>query len=297
MPIVLQIITALGTIVAACSIVAAFALYRVQKRDEYLGTVRYSLQYLQNGMEELNSLLNFELAFEIASSAVFSIESQPCWKNIHRICNNAIKEDKDKDETQKAIKRCLGLFAFSLQTNLVVEYNKIIATIMQKSTAFHPEFQGLYRLSRACSLLMRNVLNNYIVASTNEEILSEMIYDQIVEKKLVIDSYDDFQKELLDQYISMLETVRFEHHQKDVDCVLEIVDIIYNAHILLPSRELYNVAKKTKRLKLEDSKNIKTITGELREAEKCFRIVISRDDSMKYASLVQRLEDANLRDD
>lgn len=290
---ILQIITALGTVAAAASVITAFILYRMQKRDEYIGKVKYSLQYLKSSMEELNSLLNFELAFEIASSALFSIENQPSWKGIHSICNNAIKNNHSEESVKKTMQNRLGVFAFSFQTKLVVEYNKIISNVLQNSTVFHPEFQGLFRLSRACSFIMRNVLNAYKCASMNKELLCDVIYGQIIKKKLVIESYEDFQKEILNSYISILETIRTEHHQKDVDRISEIVEMIYNGHISLSSKKLDKIAKKTKHLKLEDSRNIDTITGELREAEKCFRAVISIDESMKYASLVQSIEDSN----
>ena len=293
MVLILQTITALGTVVAAISIVTAFILYKTQKRDEYLGTVRSALQYLQNGMDELNSLLNYELAYELASSAVFSIETQSCWKNIYIICNSAISESKNKDEVKESIRKSLGFFAISFQTKLVIEYNKIISEIMQKSTVFHPEYQGLYRLSRACSYLMRNVLTSYKAAVTNEKLLSDLIYNQIIEKKLQIESYDDFQKELLDHYISILETIRRKHDQRDIDCLIQIVEMVYNAHILLSSQELHEVALKTKKLQLKNSRDISTITAELREAEKCFRQIMSRDDSMIYASLVRSIEDSN----
>ena len=76
MSIVLDWITAFGTIIAAGSIISAFLMYKMQKRDEYLTRVRDSLQLLSNDMTELDSLLNYELAYEMASSLVFSESTQ-----------------------------------------------------------------------------------------------------------------------------------------------------------------------------------------------------------------------------
>ena len=64
MNLFLEIITAFGTVVAAISIISAFVLYKIQKRDEHLSKVRESLQVLRNNIEELDTLLNFELAYE-----------------------------------------------------------------------------------------------------------------------------------------------------------------------------------------------------------------------------------------
>lgn len=76
----LDVITACGTVVAAISIISAFMLYRIQKRDEYLSKVRTALQRLSNDMDELDSLLNFELAYELSSALIYSKSAEYCLK-------------------------------------------------------------------------------------------------------------------------------------------------------------------------------------------------------------------------
>lgn len=76
----LDVITACGTVVAAISIISAFILYRIQKRDEYLSKVRNALQRLSNDMDELDSLLNFELAYELSSALIYSKSTEYCLK-------------------------------------------------------------------------------------------------------------------------------------------------------------------------------------------------------------------------
>ena len=76
----LDVVTACGTVVAAASIIFAFVLYKIQKKDEYLSKVRTALQIFSNDMEELDSLLNFEMAYELSSALVFSKSTEYCLK-------------------------------------------------------------------------------------------------------------------------------------------------------------------------------------------------------------------------
>ena len=100
----LDVITACGTVVAAISIISAFMLYRIQKRDEYLSKVRNALQRLSNDMDELDSLLNFELAYELSSALIYSKSTEYCLKKIFEFCNSSInaKQELDQDHVEHA---------------------------------------------------------------------------------------------------------------------------------------------------------------------------------------------------
>ena len=139
----LEIVTALGTVVAASSIIFAFALYKIQKRDEYISAVRKSLQLLSNNMEELDSLLSFELAYELCSSLVYSASTQYCLQKIYFVCNEFIGSDKSEEEIKKSIEEILGLFGTSFQTQLAKEYNDLISEIKQSSIRGYLDFLNL----------------------------------------------------------------------------------------------------------------------------------------------------------
>lgn len=296
MSIILDFITAFGTIVAAASIIFAFVLYRVQKRDEYLSKVRDSLQLLSNDMTELDSLLNFELAYELASSLVYSKPTHYCIHRIFEICNEAIVNKKEEEETKTLIKNALGVFGVSFQDTLVGKYTTLISDIKQASTIYYPDYKGLFRFSKACTTLMRNVFLNYKKLLLNEDLLTQLIYGELVESTEPWDQYDHFQKALLDHLISIAELGRIKRSQKDVDCLLKLVEIVYSSHIELSAREWRRLAKNNKKITLQPYDTITTITDDLREAEKCFAAIMTHESSMKYASLVQTIEIANSKD-
>lgn len=293
----LEIVTALGTVVAAVSVIAAFILYKIQKRDEHLTRVRDSLQRLSNNMEELDSILNFELAFELASLLVYSDFTQYRLRNVFSICNEAINTNKKDEAVCHRIEEALGVFGVSFQDTLMNKYTALITEIKQASTVFYPNYKGLFRFSKACTMLMKNVFSNYKRILLDEEIIAKLVYGEVTKRKAPWDSYEQFQSALLDDLISLIEMGRIKHSQKDVDCLRKLVDIVYSSHIELTAKEWHNLSKNGRNIVLQPSETISTVTGELREAEKCFRTVIDHDSSMKYSALVQTIELANSEKD
>lgn len=291
-----DIVTACGTVVAAASIIFAFVLYKIQKRDEYLSKVRTALQLLSNDMEELDSLLNFEMAYELSSALVYSKSTEYCLQKIFKICNDSFNGDKDKDIIRKAIREALGIFGVSFQDTIANKYTNLISDIKQASTIFYPDYKGLFRFSKACTTLMRNVFLNYKALLLDEDLLTKIILQELERRSEPWDSFDNFQKDILDSFISLVEIGRIKHSQKDVDCLSELVEIIYSCHIELSAKEWRKLARENKKVVMQSYDSITTVTGDLREAEKGLRTVMSHDASMQYASLVQTIEITNSKD-
>ena len=162
MTTVWDIISALGTIVATLSIISAFVLYRIQKKDEYLTKVRESLQLLSNGISELDAILNFELAYEMAYSLVYSEPSNYSIEVLFDICNEAIKDkNHKKDKVIKKIEGALNVFGTSFTGPMATKYGSLISDIKHASTYFYPNYKGLFRFSTTSVSLMRIIFNNY----------------------------------------------------------------------------------------------------------------------------------------
>lgn len=294
MEVALNIITALGTIVAAISIICAFVLYRVQKRDEYLTKVRESLQILSNDINEMDAILNFELAYEMASNLIYTDPVRYSIESLMKICNEAIQDkNHDKSEVIKKIENRLNIFGTSFTGPLVTKYTNLASEVKQASTVFYPDFKGLFRFAISSVSLMQNILMNYKKILLKEELIAKVIYENMVEDSTIWISAEQFKKELLDHLIFIAEISRKEHHQNDIDQLGTLVDLVYSRHIELSTREWNSLAKDSKKARLIPNKECKTITANLREAEKYFQAIFTNEDIVTYSSLVQKIEDSN----
>lgn len=289
----LSIITACGTVVAAISIVSAFVLYKMQKKDEHLKRVREALQLLSNGINELDSMMNFELAYELSSSLVYSDPSCYCIEELCRLSNDAIRNHVNEDAATKSIRKTLGVLGVSFQGSLANKFTNLISSIEQSSTIFYPDYKGLFRFSKACTALMRNVFQNYKKILLDEDIIAKLIYTEMTSGHTEWDSCGAFKKELTDNLISIIEVSRIKHSQKDVDCLVELLELVYSRHIELSAKEWCKLARVNKQIQLLPYGSVSTVTGDLREAEKCFRTILNHDDTMKYLALVQTIENSN----
>ncbi len=289
-----DVISALGTIVATLSIIGAFILYRIQKQDEYLTRVRESLQILSNGISELDSILNFELAYEMAYGLVYSDPCQYSVETLFQICNDAIKDKNHKKSAViDKIEKTLNIFGTSFTGPLATKYGVLISEIKQASTYFYPNYKGLFRFSRTCVSLMRAIFNNYKKLVLNEEAVAKLIYEQMVRNCREWTSIPQFKKDLLDHLINITEYARAKHHQSDIDQLVALVDLVYSRHIELSTQEWNNLSRKCRKVNMLPYEQSKTHTSDLREAEKCFQAIFSHDDIVKYSSLVQTIEDSN----
>lgn len=270
-------------------------LYRIQKRDEYLSKVRNALQRLSNDMDELDSLLNFELAYELSSALTYSKSTEYCLKKIFEVCNSSIrsKQEQNQEQNQDQIKKALGVFGVSFHDTIANRYTSLISDIKQASTVFYPDYKGLFRFSKACTTLMRNVFVNYKRLLLDEDVLAQIIVNNLMDRSEPWESFEDFQKDFLDHLISLVEIGRIKHSQKDVDCLNKLVEIVYSCHIELSSKEWKKLARKNRKIVMQPYESITTVTGDLREAEKCFCSIMSHDAVTQYASLVQTIEIAN----
>lgn len=287
---ILDIITATGTVVAAGSIISAFALYRLQKTDEYLSEVRKALQNLSNSISELNDMIDFELAYELSAELVRDPLVQPSIRKLYNVCNEIIANKENEKDAKEKIQEVFGVFGTSFQNPLAIRYSTTISNITQQAVTFYPAYKGLFRFSKACAAFMNRLFTTYKRMIIDEDLLTVVVYNELVCDNEPWDSFEDFQKSFLDYLVSLVGRMQADISQKDIDCICELVNMVYSAHIELSRHEWKKLKRKSKRIRLVPDSQIKTITGDLREAEKCFREVMDRDQSNRYASLVQTIE-------
>lgn len=293
MEVFLNYLSASGTIATAASVVSAFILYKKEINNANTNKVRFSLQVLYNNIIELDKILNLELANEMASAVVYSNNSQYSIKEIYNICNEAIEKKLNKENTIKNIKSTLGVFVVPFQNTLSEKYNSLLSQILIESINFNPYYPGLYRFSKAATLWMNNVFTSYKRLLIDEDFLSKFIYDEMIKKSKKYKSFECFQKELLDNLLSLIETFRGEKWQKDIDSLKTLIEMVYSAHIGLTNSAWNKLKRTNKKIKMIPYSEVDTITGDLRESEKYFRTVMNHDKCIKYIALVQAMETHN----
>lgn len=286
----MNIISAGGSIATAASVVAAFVLYKKEINNAHITQVRKALHVLYNNMNELDSILNAELAYEMASSVVYSSNAQFSIRGIYDVCNKAIANGGKKAKIEEEIKKVLGVFFVSFHSDLSVKYSTLLSEITTQSIVFNPHYEGLYRFSRAATLWMNNIYRAYKHALIDEDVLSKFIYGEMIKQKSEWKDYEGFQKALLDNLLSLIESIRREEWQKNVDSLKTLIDMVYSAHIGLTNTEWGKLKWENKKVCAKPFTTTKTITEDLREAEKFFRTVLNHDECLKYTSLVQSME-------
>ncbi len=290
---ILNWLTASGSLATAASVVSAFVLYKKELDNSNTNKIRKALQVLFTNINELNKILGPELAHEMTSSVIYSSESQYSIKEIYNICKDAIEKKTDKNTVIEKIKESLGVFVVSFHNDLSIKYNSLLSEISYQSIVFNPNYQGLYRFTSAVVTWMSNIFVAYKQILINESLLSNFIYNEMVDSHKPFRSYEEFQKELSDNLLSLIETQRISKWQDDIYALLSLVNLIYSTHIELSNSDWNKLKRKIRSISLTPYDVSGKVTDDFREAEKHFRTLLNHDGSMQYISLVQSMESNN----
>ena len=84
---------------------------------------------------------------------------------------------------------------------------------------------------------MNRLFTTYKRMIIDEELLTEVVYNELVCDNEPWNSFEDFQKSFLDYLVSLVGRMQADVSQKDIDCICELVNMVYSAHIELSRRE------------------------------------------------------------
>ena len=133
----------------------------------------------------------------------------------------------------------------SFDGNASVRYTQLISQINKELLICRPKYDGIFKFSKFFVEHMQ-----YILTSLKGKLLDKDSFANIVVFRMMCDekqykkcSYEEFQTKLLEKLISSLENQKKECFQKDVDDLLKLTDLVYEAHIELSNREWSHLAK------------------------------------------------------
>lgn len=291
--VILDIITSLGTIVATFSIVTAFILYRIQRKDDRLINTQQSLQILHNQAESIKLISDGELLAEMVNTVLYSNQMEHRLKNLYAITIQCKKKHTNHDESCKKFSAVLGVWIAPIQGPLCKRYDETLNAIRNNSLVFYPAYPGLYRFVRASARMLRNMLITYKEILLDEELISENIYSFFVEGSESLEDYESFCDTIQDFLYQLLDVQRKATNQKDLEELLALINIVYGCHSYLTKKEWNKLEKHNKKIKFRESDDIDTLVEEILEAEKGFEIIMSQQDKDLFMSLVSSIRTRN----
>ncbi|MHB8241920.1 MAG: hypothetical protein ACYDHN_08000 [Solirubrobacteraceae bacterium] len=284
---VAQIATTIGALAAAGTLGAGFLLYRLNRRDEDLAALRMTIAASRANVDRLRSMVGYELADELVTAAVYSRSMSVPLQNLFRqfFSNGGAAPD---DRTKK-IKEALGYITVAINSPIAHDFEDRTRAISSDAARYQTSYPGLYRVLRALAALYLNVLEMEKQVARDEETWTRMLDELVDDKSAEIHSLDDLLYRLSSELIGG-STYLASEVRKELGDLGEILDLVADAYLVQDEASLVRLSRAERGEELTPVSRTKTITEDLREAEKALQHVLTKDDRLKYREIVTRFD-------
>lgn len=282
-----QVATALGTLIAAGSLGAGFQLYRISKRDEYVASLRKALADSRANCHRLRQLMAYDLANEIVNSVVYSPDVEVA---LDEIFERFFRLDSfDEAVWTEYSTEQFPVITTAIRSPAVEKYEEVLFATESTIAQYQVDYPGLFRVLRSTLTLFQNAITGNKELIRNEDMWRKIIKDALLPRRSSIGSVQKLKRELA-EFLVGLSQKHMEATDKQVVSLLSVIDLVTDAYLARSERNLIAISRKERKQVLIPMSKTETITQDLREAEKCLRLVLSQDDALNYRESVARIE-------
>ena len=283
-----DISTTIGVVISTLTLVSAFRLYKLGKRDIYLKEVRNILIAYQYNSENLNKLITYEISHELIHNVVYS-------KQIDRLLSKVFEDsfvtNKEKPELEKDLEN-LNPITVAIHSELLKQFDTILKLNSQEASKIYTDYPSLYRVYKAVDFTFSQTI----------EISKQMVRDEELFKNLIIDAYDskfeiknieDLKEFIFFALMSLIQGKHNDNDQKDIDDILNILMLTTNGLMRLSDKELFIQKEREKKIEYKDLDSTNDIFEDLLQAEKGLRLILKEDELLIFREYSTRIKVRN----
>lgn len=281
-----QIATSLGALLAAASLAAGFVLYRLNQRDAIAAQFWRMIGLTRPNVDELKRMVSYELASELASTAVYSRDLDLPLEDLYRYCRPEAGARPDKDSVTKYLEKYFPVITVPLATPLTRQYQDLATRVAADVALYQASFPGVYRVVSSMALFFRNVLANE----------KEMVRDEKLWKRFLPELLEDddrisslsHMKWMTGELLADLVMRHMSESRERIALVMEMLDMTFETYLKMTAAELNRVSRAERGEKVQPTSFTQTITEDLREAEKCLRHALTEEQLLRYRELLDK---------
>jgi len=283
-----NISTTIGTIISTLTLVSAFQLYKLSKRDNYIKEIRNVLISYQYNSNSLNNLITYDISHELSYHVIYSNQLDRILTKLHSECFQSGKTKKELKEYLKT----LPPITVSIHTELLKQYNELLKLNSEQSSKIYTDFPSLYRVYEAI-----NFIFNQTIQITKSIVRDEDIYADIVvsifKNKDKIKNPDDLKESIYHDFMRILQRKLSESDQDDINDALSILTLTTNSLMRLSDKALFSHMKKEKRIVYKELDETDNIFSDLLEAEKGLKLILKEDEILLFREFSTKIKVRN----
>jgi hypothetical protein len=282
-----QVATTIGAILAAGTLGAGFLLYRLNRRDDDIAALRMTIATSRANADRLRGLVGYELGDELVTAAVYS---RSMLVPLKRILDTVFLGDGElTGDVKEQIHERLGVITVAIDSSIAREYEDTVRELLSDSARYQTSYPGLYRVLRSLAILYGNVLEMEKGVARDERAWANEISILLEDERENITNLDQLKYHLSSRLIRGSAYLASEA-RKELGDLGEILDLVTDGYLAHDEASLVRLSRKERGETIKPLSNTKTITEDLREAEKALQHMLSRDELLKYREIVTRFD-------
>lgn len=283
-----DISTTLGVIISTLTLVSAFQLYKIGKRDNYIKNLRNTLISYQYNSVCLNNLVTFDISHELIYNVIYS-------KQLDRILSRIYKNHFSEESTKSKLKKELDHFppiTISIHTNLLNQFNELLRLNSQEASKIYTDYPSLYRVYEAINLVFSQTIESTKNLVRDEEVYVDLILDAYKDKK-IIEDIEDFKDYIYYNLMSITQQKHSSGDQDDINDSLNILSLTTNSLMRLSDKELYNQMSNEKKISYKEFDETQSIFEDLHEAEKGLKLILKEEEILLFREYSTKIKVRN----
>jgi hypothetical protein len=282
-----QIATSLGALLAAASLAAGFVIYRLNQRDEQADGFSLMIGVTRSNIEQLKNMVSYELASDIATTAVYSRDLELPFSDLYEFYAPASGEPPDAEAIKEYLDKYFPVIMVPLSTELVRQYETHTTSVASDVAIYQASFPGVYRVVNSTALLYRNVLVNAREIARDEKLWKQFLPPLIASDRVTSLPH---LKWMTGELLTDLVVHHLKNSREQVRLVIQMLDLTFETYLRMTPAELRTAGRAERRERIQPVSFTKTITEDLREAEKCLHGVFSASQLEQYRTLLSEFE-------
>ncbi len=291
-----DLIMVIASIVAALSIFTGFFQYRLTTRDEYAAGLRQVLSQTNNDFRELDRMLNIDLTHELAECVVYSEFLAPTIEQLYASLFETT-EASNEIEKKELIKELIPPITVAASSHTLRKYNVTVSRLRASLAVYAYDFPALERILSQSLLMLENMRTSIVRLVRDEELWALLVMHLTNQD---IDSEDEFKQGLVvGLVVGLVSTclLRIQRTQKTINDLREIVDLLSLTYLPASADVLVEQSRYERSKTYLPPKETRTITADLREAEKGLSGLMDQSTALRYRELVARIEERYRKDE
>lgn len=287
---VAQAATTIGVIVAAASVVSGYVIYRASRRDLAASDLRLAIVTCKDTVLKLMSMVNDELANDIAHAAVYAQDFDLFFTDAYdRLYRDQGQADEDRQIHLKDLAENIEKMTVPLNGDLVRDYESSLMALSAAIAPHETNYPALYRVVSALRFRLRNELVIYKNAAWNRQGAWGSILQAIdSEEHAEIDSVPRLRHRFAWRLTETISGI-IDNDRADIANIYLLLSLVGGAYLRMTNARLLARSRKERTIPMKPITKTGNIPEDLYEAQHALDKLLSLKEGLVFVELAGKL--------